>query len=294
LEHIVPKTVVIGPLVGDNSMHMILEARSVPQFLSEELQRRLKSNPRYSQRAFSRQLGLSPGELSEILRGKRGLSLKSALRIGNSLGLNPTETKHLVELAQIEKSRRMGEEGLALPEVTDTHGEPLTLDVFHIVSDWTCFAILNLTDCEGFQSNPNWMAKKLAIAPAEARIAWERLERVGLVEKKNGKWVSARDMVLSPTGIPSTAIRNYHRQILGKAIEALETHPVSERDITGIGFAVDPKHLPAIRKEISDFQDRLIARFSKGKKTEVYQLEMALFRLTAPLSSLSAERSSGK
>jgi hypothetical protein len=78
---------------------------------------------------------------------------------------------------------------------------------------------------------------------------------------------------------------------LNKAIEALETHPVDERDITGIGFAVDPKHLPAIRKEISDFQDRLIAQYSKGKRTEVYQLEMALFRLSTPLSSISVDHS---
>jgi uncharacterized protein (TIGR02147 family) len=236
-------------------------------------------------------MGVSPGELSEILRGKRGLSLKSALKIANALGLNPAEIKHLVELTQIEKSKRLGNDEFSLPEASDTHGEPLTLDVFHIVSDWTCFAILNLMDCEEFQPNSTWIAKRLAIAPAEARIAWERLERVGLVEKKNGKWVSARDMVLSPTGIPSAAIRTYHRQILNKAIEALETHPVGERDITGIGFVVDPKHLPAIRKEISDFQDRMIAKYSRGKRTEVYQLEVALFRLSSPLSSTSAERS---
>jgi uncharacterized protein (TIGR02147 family) len=270
---------------------MILEARSVPQYLSVELQRRLRSNPLYSQRAFARQLKLSPGELSEVLRGKRGLSLKSALKIARALGLSPTETKHLLELAQIEKSQRLGDGKLALSPATDSHGEPLTLDVFHIVSDWTCFAILNLMDCDGFQPKASWIAKKLGIAPADARIAWERLERVGLIEKKSGRWVAAHDIVLSPTGVPSTAIRNYHHKLLAKAIEALETHPVQERDITGIGFAVDPKHLPAIKKDISDFQDRLIAHYSKGKRTEVYQLEMALFRLSTPFSSLPEERS---
>jgi uncharacterized protein (TIGR02147 family) len=266
---------------------MILEAKSVSQFLGEELQQRLRVNPRYSQRAFARQLGLSPGELSELLRGKRGLSLRSAIKIAKTMGLNATEAKHLLELAQVDRSQRLGASDAGFVSPLDSHGEPLTLDAFHIVSDWSCFAILNLMDCQAFKATPQWIAKRLGISAVEARLAWERLVRVGLIEKKNGIWVTTQDYVLSPTGIPSAAIRHYHRQMLEKASEALETHPVQERDITGIGFAVDPKYLPSIRKEISDFQDRLVARFSKGKRTEVYQLEMALFRLTSPHSSIS-------
>lgn len=40
------------------------------------------------QRAFAKVLGLSPGELSEILNGKRKLSVKKALHIAEKLSLN--------------------------------------------------------------------------------------------------------------------------------------------------------------------------------------------------------------
>jgi hypothetical protein len=36
----------------------------------------------------------------------------------------------------------------------------------------------------------------------------------------------------------------------------------------------------AIKKEIGQFQERLIAKYGKGKKTEVYFLEMVLFKIT--------------
>jgi hypothetical protein len=65
-----------------------------------------------------------------------------------------------------------------------------------------------------------------------------------------------------------------------KAIGALETQTSAERDFGGCGFAVDPAQLPAIKKDLSDFQDTLLAKYSAGKKTEVYFLEMALFKLT--------------
>src|SRR4051812_37760608 len=120
---------------------MLLGTDSAKTFLGEELARRIGNNPRYSQRAFARQLGMSPGELSEILRGKRSLSLKSALKIARSLGLNSSETKHLIYLSQVEKSRK-----LPVPQIdevarNDARERQLTLDMFHVISDWYCFAI---------------------------------------------------------------------------------------------------------------------------------------------------------
>jgi uncharacterized protein (TIGR02147 family) len=256
---------------------MLLSTNSSRTFLAEELARRIKNNPRYSQRAFARQMGLSAGELSEVLRGKRNLSLKSALKVARALTLSPAEAKHLVHLTQVDKSQGSP---LLNPLTSDTPSYQLTLDMFHVISDWTCFAVLNLADTQGFRFDAFWIAKRLGISRAEAQMALDRLERVGLIERKNGKLIIVKDYVMSPSGIPSEAIRNSHRQILNKAIEALETQDHTERDITGLGMAIDPKQLPSIRKEISDFQDSLVAKYSKGKKSEVYHLEVAFFRLT--------------
>jgi hypothetical protein len=36
--------------------------------------------------------------------------------------------------------------------------------------------------------------------------------------------------------------------------------------ISGVGFAVDPKNLPSIKKDILEFQDQIISKYSKGKR----------------------------
>jgi uncharacterized protein (TIGR02147 family) len=257
---------------------MLLNTNSYKTFLAEELARRKRTNPQYSQRAFAKQLGLSPGELSEILTHKRSLSLKSALRISKSLGLNATETKHLIHLVQIEKTKALHPDGL--DEMSVPGGQQLSLDLFRIVADWYCFAILNLTETHDFKWNVGWIARRLKISVAEARAAVERLERVGLIVLKNGKRRVAHDHVITSSTTPSDAIRSYHRQILKKAIDALDFQSVEERDITGITLAVDPKNLAAIKKDISDFQDQLMTKYSKGKKSEVYHFETALIKLT--------------
>ena len=77
----------------------VFESTSVNDFLRRELDRRLSTNPRYSLRAFARHLGMSPGELSEVLREKRPMSAKACQKVSRALDLSPAEFKQLLVLA---------------------------------------------------------------------------------------------------------------------------------------------------------------------------------------------------
>jgi len=104
--------------------------------------------------------------------------------------------------------------------------------------------------------------------------------KLEIVIKKDSRYISRYDEVGFASEIPSTAVRQYHQQILQKAIASVDGQDLSERELSGCGFAVDISHLPAIKKEISEFQSQLIAKYGKGKKTEVYFLETVLFKIT--------------
>ena len=260
---------------------MLLESVSVREFLTRELDRRVKVNPRYSQRGFARSLGLSPGELSEILRGKRKLGLKGALKISRAMGLNPAETKHILQLAQVEKSRDWNIETRLTSDPAPLTSTSVNDDVYHLVSEWFYFPILSLFETKDFRWNSIWVAKRLGITRAQAKVAMERLLRLGLVKKDLGRFVCAKDVVVSTEGVPSAAIRQSHRQMLNKALHALDFHPVQERDISGVGFACDSRDMEAIRREIRDFEKQLIAKYRKPRSaTDVYHIQIALFRLT--------------
>ena len=257
---------------------MMMTARSCSEFLLNELTRRQKVNPRYSQRAFARQMGIGSGELSELLKGKRNLSLRSALKISKALGLNSSETRRLIEMAQLDRGEKMGAGNLFGMQAVEL--KKLALDVFEIVSDWYCFGILNLALTEGFRWNEVYISRRLGISVPEVRIAIQRLERVGLLEPSNGSWIVKETDLSTVSEIPSAAVRQFHKQMLQKCIDALELVDVAERDITGISFAVDPKDLPEIKADISRFQDELAQKYCSRKKKEVYHLEIGLIPLT--------------
>jgi len=261
---------------------MIFEARNCQEFISEELARRMKKNPHYSLRAFAKHLGLSAGELSELIRGKRKLSIKSCMKIAKALSFTVAETQQLFQLANQEKIA--SEEGDLKFQSQSRH--LLNLDLFSMIADWYCMAILNLIGLDSFQNSEAWMAKRLGISPLQVRHALERLMRLGLVEKQGKTLKLTHQNTFTPEDIPSQAIREHHRQMLGLASSALDDQPPQEREISGVGFSMRKKDLPKIKKEISEFLDLMAEKYGNlSTAEEVYQLEMALFKLTKTLVS---------
>lgn len=240
-------------------------------YLQAELVLRIQKNPQYSQRSFAKMLEISPGALSEIMSGKRKLSHKNSLKITKGLGLNKTETKQFLSLLEDNKEDQ---------STHDFKKTKLTNDTFSIVSNWYCFAILNLVDCEGFKWSYSYISKRLGISMIEAKEAVEKMVRVGLIKETSRGLKACDDYVLSPDGVTSRAIKNYHHSILKMADEALEVQTIEEREISGISLAINPKNLNKIKKDIDDFQRELIEKYCKGKRSEVYHLELALFKLT--------------
>jgi uncharacterized protein (TIGR02147 family) len=260
----------------------MFDYQNYTDFLNDELLKRTSVNRAYSLRAFAKSLNLSSGELSEVLRGVRKLSLKSALKISKAMGLTSRETKHLLSLVESNHEENSGGE---VKKSISRNETKLSNDQFDVINEWQHFAILNLGDCKDFEWSYTWIAKKLNLKPFEVKVAIEKMVNVGLIKKtthKNGEvsYKIIEDFVLSTEGIASKAIRNYHKQIMTKAIESLELQSIEERDITGIGMALDKKDIAAIKKDIAEFQDMLVEKYSKGKKSRVYQLEVALFALS--------------
>jgi uncharacterized protein (TIGR02147 family) len=279
LEHNVPKMVVITKPDFHN-VCMVYNCKTASEFLNQELRRRTSSNPRYSLRSFAKNLGLSPGALSEVLNGKRPLSAKAVPKIAKAVGLNRSESEHLLEIIEDEKSLGLRKLTQRHTQLSERGQKVLDQKVFALVSEWYHFAILNLLETADFTWDSQWIATRLNISVIQAKLAMQLLTELNLIVKRNGKIESTEHWISSENEIPSAAIKEYHKQILEKAINSLYSQSITERDVSGVGFAVDPERLKDLKTEIEEFQSRVVEKYSKGRKTEVYQLEMVLFKLT--------------
>lgn len=102
------------------------ETKTASEFLICTFNDRKDKNPRYSLRAFARSLGVSSGQLSEILSGKRPLSHKLARRIAIALALTEEESQKLIFLVSQQSqfldmsgpnARQLSDEEIALMSI---------------------------------------------------------------------------------------------------------------------------------------------------------------------------------
>ena len=157
--------------------------------LRDELHRRQMVNPRYSLRGFAKAMGLSAPFLSKVLSGQKNLSLTSAAEICETLGFSRLQATEFCRLVQVESTPSEKARGILRSENDlDTIGvAALELEAFSVVSDWYHYAILELSTCRGFKSDPAYIAKKLRISKAEAASALRRLATLGLLKLERGK-----------------------------------------------------------------------------------------------------------
>ena len=241
--------------------------------LKKEIELRKKRNPNFSLRSFAKWLDISPAQLSQMLAGKRPITIKTLKKITERLDYSPIEKSDILfkltndEMSPSKKTKKM----------------QMAEDEFHLISDWYHFAILSLTKIKGATADPRWIAQRLGIAVNEAAQAVLRLERLAIIETRPVfKQMSDPIEVLSAT--PSLAIRKYHKQVLNLALEKIETVPMQHRNYDSVTIPVNSKQLDFLKKQMSHLIEIILEQSQKDveKKTcdQVYHLNVQLFPLT--------------
>jgi uncharacterized protein (TIGR02147 family) len=164
--------------------------------LRRELEQRMTRNPRYSLRAFAKDMKVAPALMSDILNGKRGLSRESATALSKRLGFTKTETEVFCDLVESKHARSKIVRLQATARLKDRAAQGvvlkfLTLDQekFNLLSDWYHLAIVELMKTPNYKDDPAWIAKRLGLAAHQVSTALERMEKLSVIVKQNGRYV---------------------------------------------------------------------------------------------------------
>jgi uncharacterized protein (TIGR02147 family) len=265
---------------------MVFEHQNYRMFLKETLAERAKTREGYSLRGFAEKVGVSNSFLSEVLKEKKSLSVELAFKIAVKLDLTEAETQYFCFLVQFEQEKdpkfreELSKRLNALNPRRKTHD--LSVDLFKIIADWHHYAILELTYLAGFDLSAHSAAAKLGITKVEADVAIERLERLELLEKdENGRYRKTHSYVLAQSKVPNGALKQYHSQILEKAIESLRVQSPKERMSATDILPIDSRYIPEVDRLSQEFSAAVMRLSEKSKvKDSVYALAVHFFKLT--------------
>lgn len=242
--------------------------QNVRQILLKEFLSAQARNPQFSMRAYSKKVGITQSAISEILSGKRKITVRMAMKIMQGLGLAPDEIDEII--------KKVGGKN-----ISERTFQPLDIDTFHLISDWHYFAILSLAETEDFVSSAEWIAKRLNLSVTKAQEALGRLDRLGLLEMGPEGTIKATGIQYQvDPGIATPALKKAHRQNLEIASNALETTKFEQRDFTAITLCFDPDRMNEAKDLIKEFRKRFSDLMESDQKKEVYKLCVQLFPLT--------------
>ncbi len=254
--------------------------------LRNELKHRQIDNPSYSLRAFSRDLKLSAGYLSDVIKKKKNISVDKAVSISKSLELSWRDTQVFLQTAQLNNAKTTTARQFLRKEIKKTRSfynafTRIKSSQFSLVSDWYFFAIVELTELKNFEGSPDWVTKKLGISLGSARHALKLLKQHGYIfQDEEGRWTKRFDSGIKDT--PSADLRKFHRQHLQNAAIAIEDQSFEQRRASGTTMAINRKQLPEAYELMNEFRARMSALLETGDKDAVYHLAVQLFQLDSP------------
>lgn len=113
-------------------------------------------------------------------------------------------------------------------------------------------------------------------------MAFERLERLGLIRKDSkGRFQKVHDNLLATSDFPDDGLRSYHRKMLEKAIESIQTQSPEQKLIGSFNVALDPSQLEEAKTLLKEFFSKIGTLASRGKtRSKLYHLTSVFFDLT--------------
>jgi len=239
------------------------------EFLLNEYHQRKKKNPRYSQAAFARRIGINSGRLTQYFLGKRIITKKAAQKISVKLELDSEQHDYFIYLCGVDKA--------------DARGRPPQLikdDELALLVEWHHLAIMYLTLTETFKPDPAWIAQRLGLPKDLVISSLERLKRIGLVEVRGEKVEARRGSFITTTEVPNKYLLMSHKDMFKHMAATLSQVPVGRRDVSSITVAFDDKNLPKAKEMIKKFRRKLALMCSRGNSNQVYTINIQLYPLT--------------
>lgn len=260
-----------------------METINYRSFIILELEARKQRNPRYSLRTYADSLGISPSRLSQVIRGKAGVSVKKGREISFRLFTDEKQREVFITLVEAEHSKSPVVKTAAKKRLDELFSEEtahLSFEKFSMIRNWYHYSILELTELKQFKPSYEWVSNQLGIDLEETRKAVERLIELELLKVEPDRWMQSDKEMSTTNGISSMAVREHHKQVIARMLGKIDETPLEKRFLNSTTMAIDDSKIAEAKKYLTEFRERFCKQIQDSdEKNSVYCFSMQLFPL---------------
>ena len=233
----------------------------------------------------------SPSLLSMIANGKRLPSSEILESLFDEWKIE-SNLRELVRLRlEIEKKSRKNRPTLALQEKLARLDKKSTfktidLDTFNTITEWQHVVLQQLVTAPDFKEDYHLLSQRLRkkVSPAQVKKSIATLIKAGLLKR------NAISGELEPRGaestaetthdIPSEAIREHHKAMMTRAIEAIDEQSVDQRHMNSLTLRFNNEKKAEAKDAILNFVRDFNNRFYDADSNSIHQLNVQFFEHT--------------
>lgn len=254
-----------------------------------------KAERRYfSYKMFASAVGMDQSHLAKILMGHMHLPVEKIGAFCEYLHLEGTEALYFEALVHFGRANTVAEAGIwfeKLQNIRPPQYRILPAEQLEYFSHWYIPAVRALAGC---LERDDAVRISALLDPSVPLSAVEHsltvLFRLGLVEKMPDGKLRLHEAHLGSgrrVGLVSEAsaklLRNYHREVLQIAMDALENVPPENRDVSSLTVAIDRSAFEDIRALARDFRKAVQKRIDQVTAADrLYHINVQMIPITHP------------
>lgn len=258
----------------------------------------LKSKGQYSIRKFAAQAGFKSNSFMRmVVTGKRNLSTESVRKLSTAFRLTERETEFFEKLVIFAQSETLQGKDTAYQEILKSKAfqnvQPTAAAQYEFFNNWSIVALLEGLGTTFSDLPPQDMARALDMTQSQLEQALNLLNNLGLIHKRGKVWKKKEAAFQTPAETNSLNIRNFHRQMIERALHSIDNTPREKRAFRSGTIALSHASYEDVKRRTFQFIEDLNAIYAREKDVDkIYQINIQIFPLLEVPGSgeLSANR----
>jgi uncharacterized protein (TIGR02147 family) len=254
---------------------VLFEYRAVPPYLRSMYQWHKKNVPGFSLRLKTSHLRkCSPSLVSQVMHGKRKLTLDRVEAFGDLFELSAEERVYLTRWVGAERKP-------VLPPAESKPKRRRLTGQNHLLSHWTHLYVKDSSRLRGFQPSPATIHRLLGglVSPRQIERSLKFLFREGFLRRTmEGRIVENEVLMTSTDEKADTRIQNFHRKALDVAQRGLRRIPVNRRQASTILLPLNESSYLEVKAKLKRYYEELLefAEQHQGDEERLYQITIHL------------------
>ena len=92
--------------------------------------------------------------------------------------------------------------------------------------------------------------RSIGVTEARLTISLQHLEKVELLRRDAQGWTPLVSNTLTARGVPSRAVKNFHRGMMERATRALFQQSIDRREFSSLIVSFDPRRIPELKERL--------------------------------------------